>query len=453
MNAADTRSDRSLGPAEPAPPRATAVKLSIVRTPPLPRRPPEGVAARSLPQDQFPGHPEYGLSPQRIVQIFRAAEAGWIQEQVDLFEGVVETDCHLRNLFDQRIRAVAGKPWVLAAAGASDEDALAARILQTALRRLPMTQLWKHQLSFNRHGFAASEIEWDIVEIEGRDWIVPVWFRNVPHRRFVVDKHDQLRLITADHPTTGEELAVGQWLITRVGGPKLARDGLMRTAMWPAKFKRDTFGDWYIYAQKYGLPLTLVKYELEHDEVSKDVGKEIIQNLSSDGGAMIPKGFEVEIKNEGRTSDSSGTHGGLISESNREMSKLINGGTLSNDNGDQGGSSYALGDVHGDVRFENLEDDAGTFSEALRLQVAEGFVRYNGLNAEAPYLVFLLARDTAPKQFLENADTAVNKLGVRVSRAQVRQVTGLREPLDDDDAVEKAPEPAPAPATAPGAAV
>lgn len=439
---ASAATDKPTSEASPA----RAVKLAIVRAPVLPKSPPSGAAARDLRMDQFPSHPEYGLTPPKIVEIFRQAEAGWIQPQVDLFDGVVETDCHLRNLFEQRCQAVAGKPWVIGAAGASEEDQLAARVLQTALKRLPMTEVWEHQLSFNRHGFAASEIDWDIVNIEGRDWIVPVWFTNVPQRRFRVGKRDELRLITSDYATEGEDLAAGKWLVTRRAGPKVARSGLMRTAMWPAKFKRDTAGDWYIYGQKYGLPFTLVEYPLEGDETSKDVARTILSELSNDGGAMLPEGFKVTIHSEGRDGDSSGTHGGLINFANREMSKLINGSTLANDNGDSGGASYALGDTHADVRFENVAYDAGRIQESFRLQIAVLFVLFNGLHAEAPELAMQIARDSTPAQFLANADAAVNKLGGRVSKAQMHQVTGLREPLDDADALERAPQPAVAPA-------
>jgi phage gp29-like protein len=354
---------------------------------------------------------------------------------------VIETDCHLRNLFEQRGQAVAGKPWVIQPSGSSAEDKLAADVLQAALSPLPMVGVWEHQLTFNRYGYGASEIDWDVREIAGREWIVPTWFANVPARRFKIDERDQLRLITADAGTAGEPLAAGKWIVTRRNGGRLARQALMRSAIWPAKFKRDTFGDWYIFCQKYGLPFTLVKYLLEGDEETKETAYEIIESLPEDGGAMITKDFEVEIKE--RSASSSDVFSNLIDVCNRELSKLINGSTLSNDNGDSGGASYALGDVHDSVRFESVQYDCERVQESFRLHVAEPFVRFNGLAALAPTLSFHIARDATPKQFLDNADAAVNKLGVRISRTQLKQVTGLREPLNDADAIERAPAAAP----------
>ncbi len=423
--------------------QSQAVKLSIVRTPALPNKAPTGRAARELPSDRYQNHPGYGLTPATIVQIFREAEAGFPRRQCELFDDVIEADCHLRNLFEQRAQAVAGKPWVIQADGPGEDDHLGARVLQAALRRLPMIETWEHQLSFSRYGWGASEIDWDVVVIEGRPWVVPVWFANVPHTRFRIDDRDQLRLLTKEFSTQGEELEAGKWLVTRRSGGRLARTSLMRSAVWPALFKRNTGADWYIYGQKFGMPLVLSKYEhSETDEQSKGVALDIVKNIGNDGGAAIPKTIDVEVKHEGRGADSSGTHGGLISYCNREMSKLVNGSTLSNDNGDSGGASYSLGNVHDSLRFEAVCYDAERVQEAFRVHVATPFVVFNALPIPAPVLRFQVARDLAPERQLGMAETMVNKLRMPVSSAQLRHITGFREPLDAADTVEPAPMPA-----------
>jgi phage gp29-like protein len=411
-----------------------AVKLSIVRAPALPRKAPTGRAARELPSDRYQTHPGYGVTPSQIVAIFREAESGFPCRQAELFDDIIETDCHLRNLFEQRSQAVAGKPWVVQAAGQGTDDQVGARVLQTALQRLPMIETWEHQLAFNRYGWGASEIDWDVVNIEGRDWIVPVWFANVPPHRFRIDERDQLRLLTKEHATKGEELEPGKWMITRRSGGRLARAALMRTAAWPALFKRNAGGDWYIYAQKFGMPLVLAKYLLTEPETDKDVALEVVKKIGDDGGAVIPKDIEVDVKNFG-SADSSGTHGGLIGYCNREMSKLVNGSTLANDNSESGGASYALGDVHDSVRFEAIWYDAERVQEAFRVHVATPFAVFNGLSIVPPVLRFQIARDMSPESQLQMADTMVNKLRVRVSDAQLRHITGLRPPIDEADAV------------------
>jgi phage gp29-like protein len=404
-----------------------------------------GRSARELRTDFYQDHPGYGLTPRRIVDIYRLAEYGYPQQQCDLFDDVIENDAHLRNLLEQRCQAVAGKPYVIQSGGASEQDQLAALVLAKALETLPMIEVWEHQLSFNRYGWGASEIDWGVATIDGRDWVVPVWLANVPARRFRIDDRDQLRLLTRDFANDGEPLAPGKWLLTRRSGGKLARQALMRTATWFAMFKRNTSADWFIFAQKFGIPLVLAKYPVEGDEKSKDVAVEIVENVSEDGGAIIPKDFEVEIVSEGRDADSSGTHGGLISYCNRENSKLINGSTLSNDNGDSGGASYALGDVHDAVRWECVQYDAERLQEAFRTQVAAAFLRFNALEGVAPpRLRFQVVRDLQPRQRAEIADIMVNKLRIPISRSQLQQELGFRDPVNPEDAIEPAPIAAPA---------
>ena len=409
-----------------------------------------GRASRVLPSDRFNDHPGYGLTPQRVVQIYRLAELGLPTQQCDLFDDIIENDAHLRNLFEQRAQAVAGKPWVVQGGGPGEREAQAARALERAMRDLPVVESFEHQLGFNRYGWGATEIDWDVVSFEGRRWVVPVWLASVPARRFRIDDQDQLRLLTKDASLDGEPLAPGKWWVTRRTGGRLARTALTRTAGWLSLFKRNTTGDWYIYAQKYGLPLTIVTYDEAGDEKAKSVAKKIAEDISEDGGAVVPKSIEVKFEAADRNGDSSGTHGGLISFCNRENSKLINGSTLSNDNGDSGGASYSLGEVHDGVRWESVLYDTERLQESFRVNVAAPFLRFNGLDGVAtPVLRVQVVRDLAPRQRAEIAEIAIRN-GLEVSKSQLRQELGFREPIDANDQLKPlAPAAPPAPGGAP----
>lgn len=428
---------------------AAVARLSLVRPGEIPESAPQGRAARQLRSDWYQDHPGFALVAQRIVQIFRLAECGYPQQQCDLFDDLVETDAHTRNLFEQRGQAVAGKPWVVQAGGPTPDDELAARALEAALRPLPMVPVWEHQLTFNRYGWGASEIDWGVLDFEGRPWVAPIWFANVPARRFKIGEDDELRLLTDEFKTDGEPLAPGKWMICRRSGGRLARSSLMRTASWLVYFKKTTNGDWFVYGQRFGLPLVLVEYDEPNDETSKGVALEIAQHIGDDASAVVPKGIEVKVHDAARNGDASGTHGAFISHCNRELSKLINGSTLSNDNGDSGGASYALGDTHDAVRFENVLYDVERLQEAFRLGVAVPFVKFNGLKAAPPVLRLQVVRDLAPKPRADVAKT-LHEMGVPLSLSQLRHDTGFREPLGPDDVLEGMTEPPPT--APPGAA-
>jgi phage gp29-like protein len=422
--------------------------LSLQRGKPLPSTAPSGSQAREMPWDWIQGHPGYGVTVERVISIFGQAEGGSPREQCDLFDDLVEGDCHLRSLFEQRSQAVAGKPHVIKAGGGSDEDKLAARALAAALAKLPMIGFFEHQLTANKYGWGATEIDWGILEFEGRKWVVPVWLTNVPARRFAIDTAtNTLRLITKEQPTKGEPLVVGKWVVTARPGP-LARAALMRTATFPACYKRFGSRDWVIYSHKFGLPLVLVSYEddgapagTSTDDPSRAVGLEIVRNIGSDGGAVKPKSLEVDIKEANRGGDASKTQGALIAYCNAENSKLINGSTLANDNAGSGGASYALGEVHASVRWDNVQYDAALVEQAFRTQLAAAFVHFNGLACASPELSIQVVRDLTPQVRAQVTDIWVNKLGGKASASQLGQELGYRAPLDDDDQLPGAPAP------------
>ncbi len=407
--------------------------LSIVRPSPLPGTAPRGRAAREIKYDGWVDHPGYGLTPDRVVSIFRLAEQGYPQQQCDLFDDLRENDASLRNLFEGRGQAVWGKEWGLDADGTEGDSELGAKVLDEALRPLPMVDTLSHQLEFNPTGWACTELDWDVATIGGRRWVVPVWFANVPARRFrIIPETDELRLLTTTQRTEGEALAPGKWWVTRRSAIRVARAGLMRTAAWYALWKRYGTRDWVVFAEKFGIPLPVVKYDTTVEEQGKAVAVEIVENIGNDGGAVMPKEMEIDILKVDRSGDASGTHGGLIEFCNREMAKLINGATLSNDNA-SGGSSYALGEVHASVRWESVLADAERIQDTFRRHVAEPFMRFNGLVGRAPMLEIQVVRDQSPKDILEAAAKLKNDLGVDVSVSQLRRVTGLRAPLGTSD--------------------
>lgn len=428
---------------------------SLARPRPFPSSPPRGQDARDLqPYDAMVDHPGYAVTPQGILAAFREAERGYPQRQCDLFDDLIENDSHLRNLFEQREQAVAGKPWVVQAGGTSDDEQTAARVLGEALRRLPIVQIVQHLLTVNRYGWSAAEIDWGVRVIEGRSWVVPVWIAPVPARRFRIGMGsttpgalDELRLYTDVTRPQGDELRPGKWIVLRRSGTWLARSGLMRTAAWPAMAKRLGFRDWMVYSQRFGLPLPIIEYEDNADDAEMALAEEILQRIGSDGGAIKPAKLKLDFHDATRgNAENSKSHGGLIAHCNAEMSKLINGSTLTNDNAGSGGASYALGEVHAVVRWDNVLYDTELVQEGFRNQIGAPLMQFNGLVGASPLIRFQVVRELEPKQRAEIADLMKNKLGIEVSQGQLRQELGFREPAGEGDAAPGAPAPAGGPA-------
>jgi phage gp29-like protein len=423
-------------------------QLSLRRPAATPSAPPSGQDARDLLFDTYVEHPGHGATIEGVINIFREAEMGYPQRQCDLYDDLEQPDGHLASLFEKRNEAVSGKPWVIQAGGQGDDAELAAHVLRTVFDGLPMIEVFQHLLTFNKYGYSAVEIDWTIRIIDGREWIIPSWFTIVRARRFRIgtgwngEPADELRLYADIMRPRGDELRPYKWITIRQNAAvPLACGGLMRGCAFPAVGKRYGFRDWLIYSDKYGKPLPVASYDETADDDSKEVATEIIASIGSDIGAVKPKSIDIDFK-EPKNTDNSHTHGGLIAHCNAEMSKRVNGSTLANDNAGSGGASYALGAVHDSVRWEAVQYDAGRLETAFNTQVFAAFCVFNNIAAAPPKLRIQVVRELAPLTRVQVADFYKNKLGGDLSKSQMAQELGFREPTDDDDALPGMPAPA-----------
>lgn len=428
------------------------------KTPPFPT----GNQSRDIVLfDLWLDHPGYGATPQSMLAAFREAEAGYPRQQCNLIDDLIEVDAHARSLFEKREEAVAGKPSTTQA-GASDEASKqVARFARFALGRIcNLLAAHEHLLTFNRYGYAGAELTWGLLEFEGRSWIGPVAITIVPARRFRIvspaiktmlaargeqAELDDLRIFCDASRPEGDALIPGKWIVLRRRGD-LARAGLMRTGAWNCMAKRFGFRDWIVLSQKYGIPIPITTYKTqggEADDEAKNVAIEIVKKIGTDGGAAVPDTITLQFHKAFEGDAGGKLQGSLIAYANRENSKLVNGSTLANDNGDSGGASYALGDIHDGVRWEAVLLDAVRLALAIQTQVYEPMMAFNGLagGAATPVHHIQVVRDLTPKALVDIANVLTNELGVKVSTEQLRVITGMHEPVDDTDAAPGAPVP------------
>ncbi len=411
-------------------PAAAIARLGLnMPPPPLAVTAPTGLQTRQVEfLDRFVQHPGVGLTPQKVIAIYRSAEWGWGQEQVDLFEDIIENDGHLRSVVEARTLAVAGKDWQVLP-GADDKLSLrAAEMLQNALTLTNFSDAISFIVGARYYGYSVIEIKW---ERFGRDTL-PTWFVTVPHRRISFDPDDNPLIINSTATLLGEPLQPGRFIYaTNAIGPitsRVARSGLMRTATWYAMFKRWSWRDWVIYAEKFGIPLVLGLHA--ENATEEQIGKleDTVTNIGEDGQAVMSKETEVEIK-ETQTGDTN-LHRSIVAESNTEISKLIAGSTLILDSGGPG--SFALGKVHETRSFDLVVADAKLVARRFQEDIARPFLRFNGFEgATMPRLKIAIARENDPNSRLKQFEGA-QKLGVEIDKEQVREDLQLRTPPTPD---------------------
>jgi phage gp29-like protein len=198
-------------------------------------------------------------------------------------------------------------------------------------------------------------------------------------------------------------------------------------------FKLYGFRDFTIYVSRFGIPFVLAKIDEWENQQAKAVARALLASYGTDGGALVSGDVEIEAQESRRSDGRASVHLDLIRLCNAENSKAINGVTLANDNGHQGGASYALGTTHAGIRWENIVRDAVRVQAMFERDIARPFMRFNSLSGAAPVLHIQVVQALDPRQLVEIADYFVNKLGIPISVRQMRQMIGLKAPSGDED--------------------
>lgn len=127
--------------------------------------------------------------------------------------------------------------------------------------------------------------------------------------------------------------------------------GLMLSAAQYIIYKRGGFGDWSQFAELFGMPFRVGKYN-PFDDSSRRKLDEALSNMGGAGHAVIPEGTSIEFFNNVQSGQSD-IFKNIIELSNSEMSKIYLGQTMTTDNG----SSKSQSETHKDVEDGiNLSD-------------------------------------------------------------------------------------------------
>lgn len=111
-------------------------------------------------------------------------------------------------------------------------------------------------------------------------------------------------------------------------------------------YKRGNFGDWAQYAELFGMPFRLAKYDT-FDEQTRILLTQAMEESGSASYAVIPKTGDIEYKDNKSTGDG-GLYDLLRKACNEEITIGVLGQTLTTTQGDKGARS--LGEVHLEVQ-------------------------------------------------------------------------------------------------------
>lgn len=374
--------------------------------------------------DTYNSHPAVGLTVDMLLSFYRDAERGMPVRQYDCFDDLIETDGHLRSHYNGRIEAVAGCEMMVKPGRSDKPSEFAAAALQERLGELSFREMIEHQLTAPHYGIACTNIVWDVVD----GVIAPIEFVNAAHRRFAAPDQDhasEIWMIDGDNTRDLVALEPGLWAVSRYRGRNPYACGIMRTAAWWAMVKRWAVRDWQVFAEMFGLPLSIGYYEEGASEASRMALGDAVKSIGEDGYAVLSQMTEIVIKDTARSGDSSTVYPKIIDLAEAQIAKLFAGGTLNSDVAGTG--SYNAASVHESRGYKLERADARRIEGMFERDIGRVFCAWNKFDrAAAPHLSIKITRDNLDRaKSLEIVGQVIE-----LDEDQIREEFSLRVPAN-----------------------
>jgi phage gp29-like protein len=333
-------------------------------------------------RDIWSDYPSSGLTPQRLSAIFREADGGDVYRQAELFEEMEEKDTHLFSQLQTRKNAVLGCDYDVQPYSESAEDKKIAEFVSEVLFGLEgLEDALLDLLDALGKGYSLQEIIWQIdgsqVVIADLKWIHAK--KAVFYERGAdmwAKRYEAPRIVTETEPVDGEVMSPWKLVYHRYKARSGydTRAGILRVCAWMYLFKNYSLKDWVVFAEVFGMPLRLGKYDPGATKADKDALVAAIQSLGSDAAGIISKSTEIEFVEVVKNTSENNVYQVLAEFCNKEMSKAILGQTATSE-----GTPGKLGneDAQDAVRRDLIKADAEALSKTIRFQVIRPLVGYN----------------------------------------------------------------------------
>ncbi len=373
------------------------------------------------------------MSPIELAHLLDAAAYGDLYSQARLFEAMEDKDSHILAEMGKRKRAIAGLDWEILPWDDSSEQAKMAELVEAALSNLDIEGTILEMADAIGKGIKAIEIIWDT---SSGQW-TPVGLESRPLEWFEwrmgrFGRVDELRL--KSDSIEGEELIPGKWIVHRhpakSGSPFKAP--LFRTLAWLFLFRNYSVKAWMQFLETFGIPIMVGKYPVGSPERDRDILLDALDSIATRAAVAIPDGMDVEIKELSMRVGNNPLHQGLLDWAAKEISKAILGQTLTTDT--QGKGSYALGQVHNEVRYDILRHDARLISNTLQQDLIRPICLLNfGRGDKLPYFRLTVRKPEDLKYEAETLKTLTESGFTQIPTWWIREKFNIPAPQEGDE--------------------
>ena len=387
--------------------------------------------------DKYSEYPSEGLTPRKLAEIFKDADAGDVSRQAELFEEMEEKDPHLFSQLQTRKNAVTGLDYEIIPFDSDDpRDKEIAEFVEEQINGIEgLEDVMLDLLDAIGKGFAVSEIMWTY---DGAHVVVDT-IKSRHQKRFFWDSlDDSFKVRTAEEPA-GVLLPVNKFILhkykARSGHP--SRAGVLRVCAWMYLFKNYTLKDWVGFCEVYGMPIRLGKYQPGASREDKRALMTALRQIGSDAAGIFPDGTTIEFINTEKSS-STDLYERLARYCDEQISKAILGQTLTSDSG---GGSYAQSKTHNDVRHDLTVADCKALAATLRRDLIRPLVLYNfGEDKRIPYLRFDAEESEDLTQTAQVIATLIEKTGVQIPTSYIYKKFSIPKPEGDEEIAQPRPQ-------------
>lgn len=400
-------------------------KQQNAQAPPTPlRRPDIREIAVAHVTDKYSGYPSGGLTPVRLAEIFKEADAGDVLRQMELFEEMEEKDPHLFSQLQTRKNAVTGLDFEIIPFSDDPLDKQIAAFIKEQLDAIEgFEEVENDLLDAIGKGFAVSEIMWG--HDEGRVVVAQIKTRH--QKRFFWDSlNDSFKVRTQETPE-GILLPANKFIVHKYKARSghTSRAGILRVVAWMFLFKNYDLKDWVSFAEVYGLPLRLGKYAPGASDEDKRALMGALVQIGADAAGIIPDGASIDFITTEKTG-STDLYERLARYCDEQMSKAVLGQTLTSDSG---GSSYAQSKTHNDVRHDLTVADCKALASTLRRDLIRPLCIFNfGEDKRIPKIQFDCEEGEDLEQTANILSTLIGEVGLQVPTSYIYKKFSIPEP-------------------------
>lgn len=399
------------------------------------------------------------ISLARIETALLLAHSGAMMQLTDLSRETVETDPHLASVLIKRFGAVSSLPYeIRPATGYGIDKARAlfyATVAREQIQNLAHFRRMLRQLAWGLFDArSAIELFWSLVvgpadpkfgkvkiAVTESGWIHPRRLSFGPNRELIVTEE---KVATSTRfSSVGvvlDAVSPGKFIVwqPQLFGEYQEREGLAPRCMYWSFFKRFGQRDRMILLELFGKPWRIIEVDQESNASDDDLtaADDAADGLGAAYTARMPRGTKLNVIQPGRTAGQ--VHQEVITESDRQISKLVLGQTGTTD-GVPAGLNSNQASVMQDEQLMILTSDAAELSEIIETQLIDPIIMANFGPEALPHAPTFVLRSDLPVdrvKELERLQSAVD-VGLEISLAEAYEVSGFRQPERTEPIVRK----------------